>query len=562
MSINIIRSGINSEVKLPLRWYAKEGLKNKYRRNCLDMESNCGYRLLMPNDTILPFQFFYENNDATIVRWQVYDLDGVATISLDQSMLTIIEVSNTDTPVDYVVFDGRNLGGTIIPQGYHYCEIEDSRGNIFYSEDFFTVGKSEEEMMLCHSYLAWSHDCQFVGNIMYPMGFVARMYFETGVEPVSQSPVIVREYDENGNKDKILRRQRRETTFSLDVGYVPWYLADALTEMSLHKNIYYNLPNDMGEGQLTQVNVKTKWDEFGVNCVAFTEIEFQLADATVTDGCCDDDIIPPPAVPCIERFCDPELDDRENVITDFTYTNAMAIADGLSVDSAPVRWGNSTWLDNQLCSNTPVDSGDVFILFTKTINIDNTYLFVFEIDSIVGQFDLFIDGVFRSSYDSIGIFELYITPDPLIPQMEILFNANIDTLACITYKSFNILVPCLVRTSLGWVAYDGGLLFIGAPVGAGFLYVGDNPSSNYIYNIEIDYELPVDGDCFNIHINNQIIKTVTSGIEPSIGTCAFTYDPRAYGVARNTIIPIFFTPCNSIGSLIGFTGIRFCCLLY
>lgn len=679
MSIDLQRPGINSEVKVPFRWYQNNLLKNKYKRQCRELERSCGYRLLTPPDRLLSFQFYRASSAATITSWTIYDTDGNLVETLDEALLTIVPITDTDEPCDYIIYDGDSLG-IDLATGYYYSVIVDSDGYEFYSEDFYAfclgtqpnildngdfedgdLGWTAEEVVIadgkacfntagflprylqhavsvvnsttykvtvylsgivgsgslvitlgggspvsivnptngaytvdvtsasgsiiditmsspmvgclefiqveaiaddtaCNARIRWSNSCQFVGNIFYPEGYINEFFLDVGVEPISPVANIIREYDENGNKEKILRRQRRETTYNLEVGQIPWYVADALMEMSLHDNITLELANGLGTGTMKYVDVDITWDDFGVQCLASCNISFQLDDATVTDGCCDGDIIPPITL-CTERFCDPELNLIEAIITDFTYTDAEAIANELSADSAPYTAPDTAWTEQQLCTTDVIPTGDVIFGFLKTISDVEKYIFRFTIDSISGVVEIYRDGVLGATYSTPGIYEIWLTPEDAATDFYIEFKASGSTEVCITFDTLAIWVPCMVPQSRGWVGYDEGLLFTGVATGTGDIQATP-VSSNYAYVVEIDYELPVPGDCFEVYINAVLARTVTNGPDPDSGTVTFSFDPRDYGIAQDSDMSVIITPCDPTSTIVGLLGIRFCGILY
>lgn len=680
MSIFLQRPGINAEVKLPFRWYAKEGLKNKNRKNCRILEQTCGYRLITPYDKLLPFQFYRDQSSATITRWEIFTIDGVLTETLDETILDVSNIGNATENCDYIVYDGSNLGIELQP-GYYYSEVEDSDGNIFYSEDFYVVppvpgsnlvqnydfntgsnwtltnatiadgnacnatdgpdinltqniavttgvrykvkvilstyteggvlsigiggtietktlsddtelehifyitcGATTQlyinftgaacfnmiqvseitEISQCYPSLSWTHDCSFLGNIYYTEGFESRFYMESGVEPIALTPNIIREYDENGNKDKILRRQRRETTYKLEVGYIPWYVADALIEMSLHDNIILYLSDDNGYGTLKNVEVEIDWDEFGENCLALCNINFQLEDATVTDGCCDDALIPPISVPCSERFCDPDLNEREPAVTDFTFTNAAAIDQGLSVDDFPAMHANAAFIDyNQVCTlDEGAADGEVLIDFQKTLVDGEKYVITITIDTLTsGALTLYMNGVVGATMSAVGTYDYYFTPDPGSPSTRFELYAHGNFRGCFTLESIDVWVPCATPIGYGWLGYEDGLLFTGTPTGNSPLQF-DDISSNYVYELSIDYEFISTGDCFTIEIGGNVIATVDSDDVPLSGTYTITYDPRNYSEVQDDDLEMVINPCDPTSSFFALKGIRLCGTLY
>lgn len=676
MSINLSRSGINSEIKCPFRWYANPLLKNKFKRTCKKLESTCGYRLLTPPTRLLSFQFYRETSLATIVSWEIFNMEDVLVETLDENLLTIIPITDTDEPCDYIIYAGDDLGLSL-DSNYYYSLITDSDGNSWYSEDFYvfgigtfanilengnfddgdlgwtleeavvsdgmacfnspaflprsiqhdvdvisgrtykvgiqfdtvtgtgnlliylgagspvtivdpvagyysvdvvagaggyiniapssplvgcvdfiTVGEIAQEGS-CNGRLVWSNSCQWVGNMFYPEGYVNEFWLDVGVEPISPVVNVIREYDENGNKEKILRRQRRETIYNLQVGMIPWFVADALAEMSLNDEIRLELANNLGDGEMLQVDVDIDWQDFGNQCLAMCDINFQLDDATVTDGCCDGDVIPPPQI-CTEKFCDPDLDLILSVIADFSIEGED------NVSTTPIIGSGCTWDGNQLCTDTALPDNTTFYEFEKNILSQEKYYFRFTIDSISGSVNIYKDGIIGALYSGVGTYEVWITPEPFVNAITITFKTVGSTELCMTFEAFAIWIPCLTpeAETYGWVGEENGLIYTGGSGGDGRLTCDVAISSNFTYAIEIDYEIPVTDDCLEIWIAGVNVSTITNDPDPASGTFSFNYDPRTYGIARNQNLQIILIPCSVGDSIIGLSGIRFCGLLY
>lgn len=152
----------------------------------------------------------------------------------------------------------------------------------------------------CNMLLEWTN-CGNIGGIYYEGGFTNKLLLARDVEIIRPTATITTENTENGRKDQFQDQFRKEVEWKLPVGMVPWYLADALTELAAHDTIRLTQKLGLGTDELKRVRVVQSWPESDDDCLTRVDIFFQVDDETVASRCCD--TFDPP--------CDPEIDPGE-----------------------------------------------------------------------------------------------------------------------------------------------------------------------------------------------------------------------------------------------------------
>lgn len=139
----------------------------------------------------------------------------------------------------------------------------------------------------CHLQLNWTN-CGNVGNTYYEEGFVNTFFIPRESAPSRPTPTIQLETTENGRKDLIDNFRRKQTEWVMEINAVPWYVADALSDIPLHDTITLTLQDSMGTETLQNVRVEVTWDDASQRCYASIAIYFQVADAAVVTNCCNE----------------------------------------------------------------------------------------------------------------------------------------------------------------------------------------------------------------------------------------------------------------------------------
>lgn len=238
----------------------------------------------------------------------------------------------------------------------------------------------------CQMVLAWSN-CGNVGTMFYDGAYTNRLYLPQGVYPTKPTPVVNVEASENGQRDPIEGFFRKDVQWTLDFGEVPWYLADALSEIPAHDNVTLSQRFGLGTDTFTHCSVNVQWGE-GPQCMARVTMTFQVEDVSVLSRCCE--MFPPPCQDIEDFETPPQIDGVEYVNGDwtqgliFTATIPSDYSGLLQyTNDGGTTWLNtdldllgSEWSDNEIPIEAPLDG------FTFRI------LVYFE-DCVAGPTDVF-----------------------------------------------------------------------------------------------------------------------------------------------------------------------------
>ena len=151
------------------------------------------------------------------------------------------------------------------------------------------------EMDDCFYRLDWTN-CGSIGNTFGGDRFTHSIYLEQAVYPVRPAPETIIESKTRADGSRFETRRRRETTWMLDLGMVPWFLADALADIPLYSAVVMN-PVGGGTDQLSMVRVSVENDEDFAECFKRVIITFQ--NEAATSACCDE-FDPPCRTSCVD----------------------------------------------------------------------------------------------------------------------------------------------------------------------------------------------------------------------------------------------------------------------
>ena len=143
-----------------------------------------------------------------------------------------------------------------------------------------------EDSSDCHLRLRWT-SCGNVGNLYYEDGLVQEYILPSEAYVARQTPTTVIEREEDGMKNSVEVFRRTETEYSIAIGYVPWHVLDALSQVPLHDMVELVLENDRGTSTLQAFRIESEWDDVGGDCMANVVLYFKLeADNAATAACC------------------------------------------------------------------------------------------------------------------------------------------------------------------------------------------------------------------------------------------------------------------------------------
>lgn len=266
-------------IATPFRWYDAIEKQNRYKDHC---QGQCGYKLLTPvSEGLLPFVVIRPHSTNGIIALYIIDDNNV---SYDAN---VARVSIYPGPVnDYLVLQNIGGGGTKVfavdpPCGLYTAVMTDGV-TVWFSEQFYLFTEDEK----CHMKLEWWQDCDF-NNVPYGSGFKNEFYFDHYADVGNRDYRDITEKVENGERKPITTFQRSTPIFTIDTGLVPDFVFEALKFMALHEHIVLTLKNNLGSGEIENVDVKAKW--LFDDCFSNVTILFDL-DAKLKDNCCDPDL--------------------------------------------------------------------------------------------------------------------------------------------------------------------------------------------------------------------------------------------------------------------------------
>ena len=291
---------LNRKIKCSFPWYRNIEEVTRNTVQCGYESEDCvPFAQWVPQTNLPPFQIFATEASqyglATPTSWGIYDLDGnlVQNLAANLSLLTVVQFN--DPPMEYLVYNGGALAAPL-PSGTYESRISIASGRVFYSETFKVI--CVDDATSCFLRLKWT-SCGNVGTVYYEAGFQNVLYLDPATFVVRPSPELKLDNNEGGQGQQNTSFVRKEVTYNLDLGQIPWYLLDALTEIPLLNTPAGNavtLQSAFGTDPIHDVDVSYTWSQDNT-CLALSSLAFKLQDADANGSCCET-WDPPCLVPC------------------------------------------------------------------------------------------------------------------------------------------------------------------------------------------------------------------------------------------------------------------------
>lgn len=286
-------------LKLPLPIYDR--LEKQYRA----MKANVPSKVIASRDRILPFQFVIPIVAVTadITEWTLRLPDIARTVYADlTSQADKLELIETAAGETYVIWKPQHLG-IVLPVGVYHMEFT-IRGGKRYSEQFQVTCDSPlwENLESRYTMLEWDNDGCDMNPIMYATGYKNRLYLDGQI--FNEAPTIVEEGSEDGNGRFIPTLRKYIANFKIE-DVIPFYIADALTVLVMHKNVVVTLPFATYTGVISEIKPTTVQEE-NTWLYRFT-MTFQTEHVYQTGACCEP-IKLPEVVPPVEPGCNATIE--------------------------------------------------------------------------------------------------------------------------------------------------------------------------------------------------------------------------------------------------------------
>lgn len=275
---------IYNHIPTAFPWYDKLEKQVRYQENC---DNTCDYKLISPNNALLPFQFKIGNENDVITAWEI----------LDANLLTITNISAAKAAIKVIANEGGRYwyynGSAVLSDvlalkpGFYYSVVTLTGGKKMYSEvfnipfDSFPVGGVNKFVKL-----EWYSTCSispyFYGDTVNGVPYFRNVaYLDTYVQ--GDEPEILEETEEDGEGNEIPVFQRAIIRYRIP-GAVANYLKTALVVMQMHDVIILTTPMGIHSGEISKVTTASATLDTG--CLSTVDIIFEQDLAIIRRSCC------------------------------------------------------------------------------------------------------------------------------------------------------------------------------------------------------------------------------------------------------------------------------------
>lgn len=142
-----------------------------------------------------------------------------------------------------------------------------------------------DDSLDCHLVLEWTN-CGNVGNTYYEEGFEQQFILPSEAIIQTPEPTTTIEVEEDANQNRVETFRRTEVEYTVVLGYVPWHVLDALSQVPLHDTITLTQQRGLGTVPIKDLRIEHDWDGQYGECMALVTLKFQVDEAAVTGACC------------------------------------------------------------------------------------------------------------------------------------------------------------------------------------------------------------------------------------------------------------------------------------
>lgn len=258
----------------PTRFYKTLEEQNRFKAQCL---TDCIIAPIVPCN-FLPY-FVIERGDTEyfdIVRFESKCIDGGDVESLSTARFSAC----TFDGIDYIVHDAE-FKDPCINCGLHYFEVEDSDGNIWYSDLFevkdFEFGDDD------YYYVSWKNS-KPINKVEYSAS--NRFYYWFAADANIGVPEYRKQIEtvEDGFGKEKRTFELLEKFYLVDTGNIPEFIVDAIEFASMNDDLTLTIPNQETV-VIDKLETSVEWNDDG--CYANTTIRFIIESCIIDDGCGD-----------------------------------------------------------------------------------------------------------------------------------------------------------------------------------------------------------------------------------------------------------------------------------
>lgn len=274
---------IYNELPTGFPWY--DNLQ-KQRRFTENAANNCDYKLICPDDALLPFQFVVPDGFTQPTKWEVMTMCGDVAIDLSTN-IPKIKARQTQEGI-YVYYSGDALKfiastGAVnlqMPEEMYYSKITFADGTEFFSEVFTPTHDLSGFVKL-----EFWNGCD-LQPIMYN-GIVWKqlIYLDTFIH--TGEPEIEEDGERDGEDTLIPTFQKMTIKYKF-TALVPDFLKIAITSMQIHEEVYLTTGNGVRTGKIERMTTTVTVESGG----AYSTVDVSLEQLIMSrDACCENMVV-------------------------------------------------------------------------------------------------------------------------------------------------------------------------------------------------------------------------------------------------------------------------------
>lgn len=260
---------IYSELPLVFPWYDSLLKQNRFRKNCINIAP---FKLITPNDALLPFQFTSPHSELkTIIEWKIFNEDGLQVKDLD-SDITKLKNKMIDGN-QYTYYKGDQLSLSL-PCGFYYSKIRFQDSTNYYVSELFFISNFSINTHPDLLRITYKHTCD-IGPIKYSSldpDYQNILFLDSFI--THSEPAYLEEVEKDGFGNETVVFNKYQNRFETQV-VVPDFLKTAIVVMQLHKALSVVTNSGLNIVAINRLLVKTTIMELSAGCHSSVEIMFE-----------------------------------------------------------------------------------------------------------------------------------------------------------------------------------------------------------------------------------------------------------------------------------------------
>lgn len=274
---------IYNEIPTAFPWY--DNLQ-KQRRFTENAANNCDYKLICPDNSLLPFQLLVPVGFDAPTKWEVLTMCGDLAIDISNN-ISKLKARQTTAGI-YVYYSGDALkfstaNGSVnlkMPEGMYYSKITFPDGTEYFSEMFAPTNDLSQFVKL-----EFWNGCDLQPIMYNGIGWKQLMYLDTFIH--TGEPEIEEDGERDGEDTLIPTFQKLTIKYKFSA-LVPDFLKIAITSMQIHEEVYLTTGNGVRTGKIERMTTTATVESGG----AYSTVDVSLEQLIMSrDACCENMVV-------------------------------------------------------------------------------------------------------------------------------------------------------------------------------------------------------------------------------------------------------------------------------